>query len=90
MIRRKFFRRTGFKLLKEGSSDEISSLSDLYSSDSTKQFRSSTSEKLDRKNFNKLFTKTVFLLLFECNIFFPKCSSFILLFSICSIFNFEQ
>ena len=39
MIRHKFFRRTNFKLLKEGSSDEISSLSDLYSSDSTKQFR---------------------------------------------------
>ena len=93
MIRRKFLLRTDFKLLKEGSSDEISSLSDLYSSDSTiqkKQFKNSTFQKLDRKNFNKLFTKIVFPLLFKCNYFFPKCSSLILLFSIYSIFVCEQ
>ena len=60
MIRRKFFRRTDFKLQKEGSSDEISSLSDSYSSDSTKKFKNSTtSHKLDPKNFNKLFAKIV-------------------------------
>ena len=37
MTRRKFFWRTDFKMLKVGSSDEISSLSDLHYSDSTKQ-----------------------------------------------------
>ena len=51
MIRYKFFRRTDFKVLKEGSSDEISSLSDLYSLDSTKQFKNSASKKFDRKKF---------------------------------------
>ena len=90
MIRRKFFRSTGFKLLKEGSSDEISTLSHLYFSHSTKQFKSSTSQKLDRKSFNKLFAKIVFPLLFKCNFFFPKCSSLILLFSLYSIFVCEQ
>ena len=50
MIRSKFFRRANFKLLKEGSSDEISSLSDLHFLDSTKQFKNSTSQKLDRKS----------------------------------------
>ena len=34
MIRSKFFRRTDCKLLKEGSSDKILSLSDFYSPDS--------------------------------------------------------
>ena len=43
MIRRKFFSRKDFKLLKRGSSDEISSLLDLCFSDSTKNFKSSTS-----------------------------------------------
>ena len=65
MTRRKFFSRTDFKLLKEGSSDEISSLSDLYSLDSTKQFKISASQKLDRKNFNKLFAKIIFPLFFK-------------------------
>ena len=90
MIRRKRFRRTDFKLLKEGSSDEISSLSDLYSSDFTKQFKNSTSQKLDRKKFNKLFAEIVFPLLFKRNFFFSKCSSLTLLFSIYSIFACEQ
>ena len=85
MIRRQFFRRTDFKLLKEESSDEISGLSDLYSSDYTKQFKNSTSQKLYRKNFNKLFAKIVFPLLFKCNFFSPKCFSLIFLFSIYSI-----
>ena len=90
MIRRKFFHQTDFRLLKERSSDEISSLSDLYSSDSTKQFKNSTSQKLDRKNFSKLLAKIVFPLLFKCNFFSPKFSSSILLFSIYSIFVCEQ
>ena len=90
MIRRKFFRCIDFKLLKGGSSDQISSLSDLCSSDSTKQFKNSTSQKLDRKNFDKLFAKIVFPFLFKCNFFFPKCSSLILLFSVYSIFVCEQ
>ena len=90
MTWRKFFRRTDFNLLKEESSDEISSLSDLYSSDSTKQFKNSTSHKLDRKNFNKLFAKIIFTLLFKCNFFFPKCSSLILLFLTYSTFVCEQ
>ena len=58
MSGRKFSRLTDFKLLKEGSSDEISSLSDLYSSNSTKQLKNSASQKLDRKNFNRLFAIT--------------------------------
>ena len=60
MIRRKFFCRTDFKMLKVGSSDEISSLSDLHYSDATKQLENSISQKLDSKNFNKLFAKIVF------------------------------
>ena len=71
-------------------SDEISSLSDLYSSDSKNQFKNATSQKLDRKNFNKLFAKIVFPLLFKCNFFFPKCSSLVLLFSIYSTFVCEK
>ena len=90
MIRRKFFCRTDFKLLKEGSSDEISSLSELYSSDSAKQFKNSLSHKLDRKNFNKLFPKIVFPLLFKSNLFFPRSSSLIFSFSIYSVFVSEQ
>ena len=90
MIRRKFSRRTDFKLLKEGLSDEKLSLSDLYSSVFTKQIKNSTPQKLDRKKFNELFAKIVFLLLFKCNFFFPKCSSLILLFSIYSTFVCEQ
>ena len=78
------------KLLKQGSSDEISSFSDLYSSYSTKLFKNSPSQKLDRKNFNKIFAKIIFSLLFKCNHFFPKCSSLILLFLIYSIFVCEQ
>ena len=60
MTRRKFFWRTDFKMLKVGSSDEISSLSDLHYSDATKQLENSISQKLDSKNFNKLFAKIVF------------------------------
>ena len=41
MSRRKFFRSTDFKQLKRGSLDEISTLSDLYFSDYTKQFKNS-------------------------------------------------
>ena len=86
MIRRTFFCQTDFRLLKDGLSGEISSLSDLYSSDFTKQFKNSTSQKLDRKIFSKLLAKTVFPLLFKCNFFSPKFSSSILLFAIYSIF----
>ena len=42
------------------------------------------------KNFNKLFAKIAFLLLFKCNFFFPNCSSLMLLFSIYPILVCEQ
>ena len=57
---------------------------------SIQQLKNSTSQKFDRKNFDKVFAKIVFPLLFKCNFFFPKCSSLILLFSIHSIFVCEQ
>ena len=65
MIPCRFFRRTDFRLLKEGSTDKLSSVLDLYSpSDNKKQ----KSQKAHRNYFIKLLANTI-----KCSFLLLKC-----------------
>ena len=79
MIPRKFFLRADFGLLKEGSSDEVSSVLDLYSpSDNKKLFKVPLSQKAHYNCFMRLLANTVLPLLFKCSLLLFKCSYLII------------